>query len=293
MGARFRQLRARLRAGALREAIPLADAGSFARSARRTQVLRFVLAAALLGVVVAAFASGTNAQGRRFFPSSRVGIVVLDISSSITPSTYDLIKGELTALAATNQRFGVVLFSDDAYEALPPGTPARELRPFIRFFDRHRPFQYDQLGVPRPRSPWEQSFSGGTSISSGLLLAADLLQQKHVTRGDVVLISDLVDDPSDFNHVADALALYSERSIPLTVVALNPPPENRDAFEALLGKNGVISNAVLPHGKVGRGLFTVSANFPIGLAVFGCLAILLLAIEALWAEPLRWRPVAE
>ena len=292
MGDRLRRLRARLRSGALQEAIPLADVDLFARSARRTQLLRFGLAAGLVAVIIAAFASGSSAQGRRFYPSSRVGIVALDISSSITPSHYDLIKAELTALAASNQRFGVVLFSDDAYEALPPGTPARELRPFIRFFDRHLPAQYDQFGVPRPESPWAQSFSGGTSISSGLLLAAALLQQKHVTRGDVVLISDLVDDPSDFNHVGDALALYSERGIPLTVVALNPPQENRDAFAALLGHAGVISNAVLPHGNVGRGVFTVSATFPTGLALLGCLAILLLGVEAFWAEPLRWRRAA-
>jgi hypothetical protein len=144
----------------------------------------------------------------------------------------------------------------------------------------------------RPRTPWEESFSAGTSISSGLVLAADLLQQKHVARGDVVLISDLVDDPSDYNRVTDTLALYSERSIPLRIVALDPPRENRQLFEDLLGQKGVISNAVLPRGGVGRGVLAVEAGFPTGLAAFGGLAILLLALEAFWAEPLRWRKAA-
>lgn len=292
MAARVRRLLAALRAGARQDAIPLADLAPLAWPARRTRLLRLALALALVVVVIAAFAAGTNAQGRRFFPSSTVGIVVLDISSSIKPKTYQLISSQLTALSQTSERFGVVLFSDDAYEALPPGTPARELRPFVRFFDPHPRFQYDASGGLRPRSPWDQSFSAGTSISSGLLLAADLLQQKHVTKGDVVLISDLVDDPSDYNHVVDALELYSERSIPLRIVALDPPPENRTLFEDLLGQKGVISNAVLPRGGAGRGVFTVAASFPTGLAVFGGLAILLLAVEAFWAEPLTWRQAA-
>lgn len=292
MGARARRLLARLGAGARRDAIPLADLASLAQPARRTRLLRLALATALVGVVIAAFASGPGAQARLFFPSSTVGIIVLDISSSIKPSTYDLIRSQLTSLSKTNERFGVVLFSDDAYEALPPGTPARELRPFIRFFNPHIPFQRDRFGIPRPRSPWDQSFSAGTSISSGLLLAAELLQQKHVAHGDVVLISDLVDDPSDYNRVSDTLALYSERSIPLRIVALDPPRENRQLFEDLLGQKGVISNAVLPKGGSGRGVLTVEARFPTGLAVFGGLAILLLAVEAFWAEPLRWRKAA-
>ena len=292
MAARARRLLARLSAGARRDAIPLADLAPLARPARRTRSLRIALAAALVAVVVGAFAWGPGAQARRFFPSSTVGVVVLDISSSIKPSTYDLIRSQLMSLSRTNERFGVVLFSDDAYEALPPGTPARELRPFIRFFDPRTPFQRDRFGIPRPRSPWEQSFSGGTGISSGLLLAAALLEQKHVARGDVVLISDLVDDPSDYNRISDTLALYSERSIPLRIVALDPPRENRQLFEDLLGQKGVISNAVLPKGGSGRGVLTVEAAFPIGLAAFGGLAILLLAVEAFWAEPLRWRRAA-
>ena len=162
-----RRLLARLRSQARREAIPLADLAPLARAARRTRIFRLGLAAALVAAVVASFASAGDAESRRFYPSSTVGIVVLDISSSIKPTTYKLIRRELMELAATDQRFGVVLFSDDAYEALPPGTPARELRPFVRFFDEKRPFEYDRSGIPRPRSPWERSFSAGTSISSG------------------------------------------------------------------------------------------------------------------------------
>ena len=292
MAASVRRLLARLRSQARREAIPLSDLAPLAHAARRTRIVRLVLAASLVAAVIASFASAGDAESRRFYPSSTVGIVVLDISSSIKPTTYKLIRRELTELAATDQRFGVVLFSDDAYEALPPGTPARELRPFVRFFDEKRPFEYDRSGLPRPRSPWEQSFSAGTSISSGLVLAAELLERENVLDGDVVLISDLVNDPSDYNRLIDTLALYSERSIPLRILALDPPPENRVVFETLLGQKGVITSAVLPTGGSGRGLLTVDAPFPLGLSIWGALVILLLAIEAYWAEPLRGRRVA-
>jgi hypothetical protein len=292
MGPSLRRLLARLRSEARREAIPLAELAPLAGAARRTRVIRLVLAGALVAAVLAAFASAGNAESRRFFPSSTVGMVVLDISSSIKPTTYRLIRRELSKLAATDQRFGVVLFSDDAYEALPPGTPARELRPFVRFFDETRPFEYDRFGNPMPRSPWERSFSAGTSISSGLVLAAELLEREHVISGDVVLISDLVNDPSDYNRLIDTLALYSERSIPLRVLALDPPPEERVVFETLLGQKGVVTSSGLPTGDTGRGLLTVEAGFPLGLAFWGGFVILLLAVEAYWAEPLRGRRTA-
>ena len=69
---------------------------------------------------------------------------MLDLSTSVRPETYDLIRQQLLTISAIERRFGVVLFSDVAYEAMPPATPARELRKFVRFF---RPgFGYDEDG---------------------------------------------------------------------------------------------------------------------------------------------------
>jgi hypothetical protein len=288
MDARLTQLVARLRRGAPRDPIPLADLTPLAGPARRTRLLRLGLVVALVAAVVLASLSAPDAESRRFLPSATVGIVVLDISSSIRPSTHNLIRRNLDALSRSNRRFGVVLFSDDAYEALPPGTPASELRSFIRFFER-RPIRYDRLGNPRPQSPWEQWFSAGTAISSGLLLAAELLQREHVEQGGVVLISDLVNDPSDYNRMIDTLALYSERQIPLSIVPLDPPPEERQIFETLLRDNGVIKAVELPTGQAGRGRLTIEAPFPTWLVVFGALVVVLLAVEAYWSEPLTWK----
>ena len=65
---------------------------------------------------------------------------------SIRPTTYKLIGIELASLA-TDQRVGVVLFSDVAYTALPPGTPASELASFARFYTDDR-IHYDKDGAP-------------------------------------------------------------------------------------------------------------------------------------------------
>ena len=284
---RLRALAERLRAGARRDAIPLADVAPLERAARRTRVVRLALAAALVATVLAVFVLTPSAQGRRFLPSNTVGIVVLDVSSSVQPSTYELIRRALVSLAATDQRFGVVLFSDVAYQALPMGTPASELRPFIRFFEPGPP-PLDETGFPLARTPWEEWFSAGTAISRGLLLAADLLERAHVENGGVVLISDLADDPSDLPRLADTLVLYQERRIPLRIVALDPVPENRDFFIDLLGSSGTIFNVTLPRGERGRGELAVESPFPAWAAVVGGLIVALLALNEYLAEPLRW-----
>jgi hypothetical protein len=270
------------------EAIPLADAASLERVANRTRVLRLSLAAAVVAAVIATSVAAPDAQTRRFLPASTVGIVVLDISSSVEPVAYKPIVEQLRALSATDRRFGVVVFSDTAYEALPPGTPAGELKSFIRFFEPQR-VSIDSNGNPLPRNPWEQTFSGGTNVSSGLALAAELLERPNVARGGVVLISDLIDDPSDYSTLVDTLGLYAERAIPLRIVRLKAPRQYRELFDSLVKENGVVTDARLPTGAAGRGRLTVEAPFPTWLAVLGGLAVALLAVELLWAQPFAWR----
>ena len=70
-------------------------------------------------------------------------------------------------------RAGLILFSDTAYQALPPGTPVTELGSFERFFRIARPTSPGLQPQP-PRSPWTSSFSAGTRISTGLSLALDV-----------------------------------------------------------------------------------------------------------------------
>ena len=127
-----------VRRGSRGDAVPLGDTHDLERPARRTRLVRLGLAVALVAALLAAVASIPGPHGRRFLPADTVAMVVLDLSSSIRPTTYKLIGFELASLAKTDQRVGVVVFSDVAYTALPPGTPASELAPFARFYTDDR-----------------------------------------------------------------------------------------------------------------------------------------------------------
>jgi len=210
-----------VRRGSRGDAVPLGDTHDLERPARRTRLVRLGLAVALVAALLAAVASIPGPHGRRFLPADTVAMVVLDLSSSIRPTTYKLIGFELASLAKTDQRVGVVVFSDVAYTALPPGTPASELAPFARFYSDDR-IHYGADGSPLPRNPWEEWFSAGTSISSGLRLAAQLLGQTGAERGGVILLSDLADDPTDLlRRWRDAMrAAPDELS---STLALTPP----------------------------------------------------------------------
>ena len=66
----------------------------------------------------------------QLLPKESNAIVVLDLSASISSDTFNRIGETLDQLAATNGRYGLIVFSDVAYQALPPGTPSAQLRPF-------------------------------------------------------------------------------------------------------------------------------------------------------------------
>ncbi len=275
----------RLRPGARRDAVPLPDAAALLPLANRTRAVRLALATGLAACSFAALFTVPNPEGRRFLPSSTVTIVVLDLSSSIRPQSFDLIRSTLLGLIGTDRRFGVVLFSDVAYEALPPGTPSSELRPFVRFFE---PERRQLIRGGAPRTPWEEWFSAGTSISSGLSLALQLLERHHVENGGVALFSDLADDPSDLQQLAAVVALYGDRQIPLRVIALDPAPENREFFRELLAEPGILSDVRLPEAERARGTLAVEAPFPGTLAVLAAAIVLLLILNAWFSEPMRW-----
>jgi hypothetical protein len=237
---------------------------------------------ALVACVVAAFFVSPATPGRRFLPANTVGIVVLDVSASIKPGYYKLISHELTTLAASRERFGLVLFSDVAYESLPPGTPASQLRSILRFFTPPQ-------GGGIPPNPWQQWFSGGTVISNGLVLALQMLQHDHVQHGAVVLISDLANDPSDSARFASTVLEYQQRHIPLEVVGLDPTPGDAEFVKSLLGAQAVTEIAKLPHGANAAGKISLIGTFPRTLAVVTLLVVLLLTLDEWWGEPLRWR----
>ena len=265
--------------------IPIADGGFLAAAARRTRIVLLALALLLVGAVASAFATAPNKPGRRFLPAKAVGVVVLDVSSSVKPSTYWEIEEALSTIAASKGRLGLVLFSDVAYEALPTGSPAIDLKSFLRFFAP--PGKGN--GVYLDNSPWQQWFSAGTRISQGLYLAEHMLHQEHAKRGAVLLISDLADDPHDAQSLKDSVVLLEQESVPLEIVALNPTIGDADYFKGLLGNQAVYQRATLPTGSEARGKIEVTNGFSTRLLVFTAAVIALLALNEWWAEPFRFR----
>src|SRR3954452_19782752 len=117
-------------------AIPLADSHALRPSARATLVVRAALAALALGATVTFLLLSRTPETRSIagLPHDASTVLVLDLSASISSDTYSRIGGTLAALSRSRSRVGLVVFSDAAYEALPPGSPASDLRPLVRYF---------------------------------------------------------------------------------------------------------------------------------------------------------------
>src|SRR6266496_2645632 len=117
--------------------IPATDTSSLRGVVRRTMLALAVLAA-----------RDSNVRQAPLVPSGTTGMVVLDLSASVYEAAFG---PTLEKMAKQGERAGLVVFSDAAYEVLPPGTPGHELLPFLRFF---RPAPNSTTGT-FPPNPWE------------------------------------------------------------------------------------------------------------------------------------------
>jgi hypothetical protein len=285
-------------------ALPLADA-RLAGPALRTAALRVSLGIALAALVATAALAGrgrpSTAEG--LLRTGSTTVVVLDMSASVSDLVYAEIARTLGALQEAAGRssppatVGLVLFSDVAQEALPPGTPARELGPFRRFFlprqersTRPRPSYYRPAGPAAPAptqyplSPWFAGFSAGTTISAGLALAREALERDRISRGHVLLVSDLADRPEDLPALARELVAYARSGISLDVVALPPAYEaQKELFRRFLDRGAAVvdSSGVTATPSSGPGA-------PAALVAAAVLAALALGYLQLHAVPLRW-----
>jgi hypothetical protein len=216
-------------------------------------------------------------------PRGASGIVVVDVSASISWETYARIASTLDRLRRGGGTAGLVLFSDTAYQALPPGTPVAELRPFERFFQIRRPTEPGIQPQP-PRSPWTDSFSAGTRISTGLALALDVIRTEKLSRPLVLLVSDLDDDAGDLESMTSVALAYRQLGIPIQVVGLNPSPEDAQFIGRLLPQGGRVVPATLPgeRGTNGR------AGLPVTLILVALALSIALAAYLAATERLRW-----
>jgi len=266
--------------------VPITDLQPLRGAARRTRTVRLAALAALVALALAAAAAARGEEGRDagILPSGSSGIVVLDLSASISSDTYARIEATLERLVHSGGRYGLVLFSDVAYEALPPGTPAAELASFRRFFRvarRERPGLLPTL----PESPWGESFSGGTKISTGLALALRRIRTDRLARPAIVLVSDLDNDTGDLESMTSvALELRSAR-VAVRVIGLNPSPEDEELVERLLPRGRAdLSRAALPEERTAD---TGGAVSP-WVAVAALAVALILALNELAGARLAW-----
>jgi hypothetical protein len=271
-----------------RDAIPLAGASGLAAFARRTRALRIGAAVALLALAAAAILLGRHPRVHEvnFLPAGSNGVVVLDVSASISSDTYSQIGTTLRDLVATRGRYGLVVFSDTAYEALPPGSPSESLRPLVRFFTLPRQ-RTPGVAPTFPDNPWTRSFSAGTRISAGLDLARSVLIDSHLSHPSVLLVSDLDDDAGDLPALASVAEAYKQEKIRLNVVALNAAADDQERFRQFIRGTGMLSQGRLtnePTTEAG------GARFPTWLAAVAVALALLLAANELAFARLNWEP---
>ncbi|MDQ3672585.1 MAG: VWA domain-containing protein [Actinomycetota bacterium] len=245
------------------------DAGAFPAAAWRTRTLRVLLggAALLLVLVSAASARDLETRERGLIPSGTTGVVVVDLSLSIADEDYRAVRAAFRRLVTENASIGLVVFSDVAYELLPPGTPASELRPMLRLLIPPR------LGPPV--NPWTQSFRAGTKVSSALELARRMLERDQVRSGSILLVSDLETAPDDVPSLARTVETLRRGSIQLKVLGLAPSPDaqlifagllQEDAFEAPPAGAGGEEAVSETRVKAPRTLLLLGAIFFVALA---------------------------
>jgi hypothetical protein len=207
-------------------AIPSAELPRYREVARRTLLVRGSLGIALLAALVLAFvvARAEDVRQAPLVPSGTTGMLILDMSASVHEGALD---ATVAKLAETDERTGLVVFSDAAYELLPPGSPSRELRPMLRFF-KPRP------DATLPANPWEK-LRGGTRISTGVTVARNALLRENVTKGSLVLVSDLEILPDEIARLSEAIAQVRADGFQIRIVPLFPTEEKRALVEQLVG----------------------------------------------------------
>jgi hypothetical protein len=269
--------------------------------------VRSVLGAALVALLAVSAALLRQPQDRfgALVGGGRSTVDVLDLSASVSDLVYQEIARTLSGIVAEagdSSRVGLVVFSDVAEEALPPGTRVAELRPFIRFFQpKHEPSasrkpSYYRAAGPTaapptayPLNPWFRKFSGGTRISTGLETARLALERDGYDRGRVLLLSDLAESEDDLPRLTAELARYaSDPALDLHIVALPPATQAETGFfERILGKPGaVVASTELASAQRADG--TPVGPFPTWLVVVVALLAAALAVHELVARPLAW-----
>lgn len=252
-----------------RRGIPATETLPLRHAARRTAAVRALLALALSSLLALAFlvARAEDVRHAPIAPAGTTAVVVLDLSASVYESA---IGDAIRRMARTGERAGLVVFSDSAYEMLPPRTPATELLPLLRLLQPPA----DPSATELPVTPWED-FRAGTRISEGLRVAREALAREGVERGSVVLISDLQVVGEEIQSLGAQIGLLRRDGIELRILPLSPTEETRTMIEQLTGPDALLRD---PGAGAVRAPEERSAQGAAPWAFVGVAALLVLAL---------------
>jgi hypothetical protein len=179
------------------------------------------------------------------------------------------------------------MFSDTAYELIPPNSPPGAMLQFIPFFV---PLRYYGSTPVFGQTPWD-TFMGGTRVGEGLKMARLALKRAQVKHGAILLVSDLDDSNADQALLEqEALQLRTEH-IPVRIVPLFAAPRDRRLFAALFGDKAFVDPSVFTH-TAKRHAAAVAAPQPWLLILLGLLLVGLLAGNERFNGRLMARDVA-
>ena len=285
--------------------LPSSAADELRREHRRTRRVRVALALAALALLAGAFfvSRDLHALPTSYFATGSGGIVVLDLSTSVDAQKAQRVQRVLQSLSETEGRVGLVVFSDSAYEMLPPDTRSEELRPLLRFFaagpgpayrvpgrfgGRRRGDQGQTPPPQREESPWSLTFRGGTRISTGLAEARAVIDREGNRSLSVLLLSDLDDSGFDTSALTEELLAYERDGIDLRVIPLFPAPEDKDLFAHIAGKGVFVDRAELLRNTTVRETLTLVGSSPWALVLVAAALLGLLALNERWCARLAW-----
>lgn len=239
------------------------------RAVARRAALGLGIGAAFLAALAIAFSR--DARPNAVLPAGTTGMMVLDLSAS-TGAKAEV--GELIRrIVAADERTGLVIFSDGAYEVLPPGTPGRDLAPMIRFF---RPGP-DRRTIA---DPWSSSFAGGTNVIAGIERALVSFERDEVASGSILLVSDLEFVPEQIARLPGLLMELQRTSVHVRILPVDARDEQRRFFERVLGGDAFVdvgSARAIATGSASRAsLFRLAEDGIPWLFVVLCASLLVL-----------------
>jgi hypothetical protein len=207
-------------------------------------------------------------------------MIVLDLSASTGAQTE--VGDLLRHIADGNERTGLVVFSDGAYEVVPPGVPGRDLAPLIRFFS-------EGPGGTVPGDPWFD-FAAGTRVSAGLEQALVSFERDRIARGSVLLASDLEFAAEEIARLPALLTELRQKGIEVRILPVDAREEQKRFFERVVGPDvfvDVEAGAATATGS-GRDLVRLAEEHTPWLFVaLGALLLLLLGANERLCARLR------